>query len=351
MFRQWVPYLATPAVALAAFLAVADTAAAQQFGRRGGSAFRNSPWSGGGSGYYSPYGNAYGWDSQSDGSYQSQYPQSYGNGYNSPQYSTQGYFNNRRSLPRGYGYGSDFYPRDISGAYGDQRLMTAYETQDPNAVLINVRVPVTAEIWLDGEKTTQTGERRQYVSPPLNAGQVYTYEVRAKWTENGQPVDQTRKVRFQAGASVTLNFMTPPSRGANATGHHEDSRFVPARTEESQQSAPRDQYLRRPSAIQAEAVKTLNPDDSLRQSENRTHDGKMVSLAADKLVMTGGLDDKEHSHALGAGVKITCDGKACQREDLRSGMKLRVTTKQDDQQTVTRIDALDQQNDFEKRAK
>ena len=349
MFRQWISCLATPAVALAAFLTVADTAAAQQFGGRGGSAF--GPGFGGRSGFnsgYSPYfGNANGgWNSQSYG-YQSQYPQSSGYGY----YRPQGYFNNRGFLPGAYGFVSDYYPSELSGTYGEPRRISAYQPDDQGAARINVQVPATAELWVDGTKTTQRGERRQYISPPLNAGQEYSYEVRAAWTENGQAVDQTRKVRFQAGDSVTVNFTTSPPQGANATGQREDSGLVPSRTEEPRQPTTRDLYPRRTSTTPIEAVKTpANPDDAVRQSEIRTHDGKMVSLAADKLVMTESSDSKQHSHALTAGVKITCDGKACQRDDLRAGMKVRVTTKQDDQQTVTRIDALDQQNEFEKRA-
>jgi hypothetical protein len=47
---------------------------------------------------------------------------------------------------------------------------------------------------------------------------------------------------------------------------------------------------------------------------------------------------------------LTCDGKVCKREDIKAGMKIRVTTKKDDKQSVTRIESLDRNDDFENRA-
>lgn len=83
-------------------------------------------------------------------------------------------------------------------------------------------------------------------------------------------------------------------------------------------------------------------------AEKSTHLGKVVSIADDKLVMTG-KDGKEHDHALTADVKTICDGKVCKCEDIKTGMKIRVTTtKKDDKQTVTKIEALDKNEEFEK---
>jgi len=87
-----------------------------------------------------------------------------------------------------------------------------------------------------------------------------------------------------------------------------------------------------------------------KEADVKSHDGKVVSINEDKLVMTD-KNDKEHSHALTADVKLTCDGKVCKCEDIKSGMKIRVTTKKDDKKTVTRIEALDKNDDFTKRAK
>jgi hypothetical protein len=76
-----------------------------------------------------------------------------------------------------------------------------------------------------------------------------------------------------------------------------------------------------------------------------THDGKVVSVADSKLVMTG-KDGKEHSHSVAADAKVTCDGTACKLLDLKAGLRIRVTTKTGDRDMVTRIEALNKNEQF-----
>lgn len=78
-----------------------------------------------------------------------------------------------------------------------------------------------------------------------------------------------------------------------------------------------------------------------------THDGKVVSATAEKLMMSD-KDGKEHSHALTSDTKVTVDGKAGKATDLKKGFKIRVTTKAGDEKVVIRIEALDKNPDFEK---
>lgn len=73
------------------------------------------------------------------------------------------------------------------------------------------------------------------------------------------------------------------------------------------------------------------------RAEEATHDGKVVSVTADSLVMTNN-DLKEHSHALALNAKVTLDGKSCKAQDLKAGMKIRVTT---NPKVVIRIEAID----------
>jgi uncharacterized protein (TIGR03000 family) len=46
---------------------------------------------------------------------------------------------------------------------------------------------------------------RQFYSPPLAPGR-YSYEVRARWTENGREVNQTQQVQVTPGARVEVDF-------------------------------------------------------------------------------------------------------------------------------------------------
>ena len=82
----------------------------------------------------------------------------------------------------------------------------------------------------------------------------------------------------------------------------------------------------------------------------KSHDGKVVSVSGAKLVMTNLEGEDEHVHALTADVRITCDGKACKATDLKSGMRIRVTTESAEPKAATRIEALDSHQDFGKGA-
>ena len=73
-----------------------------------------------------------------------------------------------------------------------------------------------------------------------------------------------------------------------------------------------------------------------------THEGKIVKITKDELVMTD-KDNKEHTHKLNATTKLKLDNKDVQVADIadfKAGMKVRVTTKKGDPNTVLQIEAL-----------
>lgn len=109
-------------------------------------------------------------------------------------------------------------------------------------------------------------------------------------------------------------------------------------------------YRMLPLAALALALFVGAPALAAKDADESTHDGKVVSIDGDKMVMTG-KDGKEHAHTLAADLKVTCDGKECKLKDLKPGMKIRVTTKKDDKKAATRIEALDKNDEFGKRDK
>lgn len=80
-------------------------------------------------------------------------------------------------------------------------------------------------------------------------------------------------------------------------------------------------------------------------SKAGSHDGKLVSISGDKLVMTS-TNGKEHSHALAADAKLTLDGKACKAADLKTGTRIRVTTEGTDKRVADRVEGLDKNLEF-----
>ena len=74
-------------------------------------------------------------------------------------------------------------------------------------LLVSVKVPQpAAEVFVDGAKTAQTGTDRTFESPPLEAGQRYSYTVTARWIENGRAVERSIQVTGEPGEVVRADF-------------------------------------------------------------------------------------------------------------------------------------------------
>jgi uncharacterized protein (TIGR03000 family) len=70
-------------------------------------------------------------------------------------------------------------------------------------VVMNMTVPADAQIWIDGNATTQTGSNRTFTSPPLPNGRKYVYQVRVVMGDR----EEDRRVSVRGGDRINLNFM------------------------------------------------------------------------------------------------------------------------------------------------
>ncbi len=82
--------------------------------------------------------------------------------------------------------------------------------QEPARVIIDVKVPAQAELWIEGKKMSQTGELRRFVSPPLEPGQRYSYDFRIRWKEGSREATRVRNIDVQPGESYTIDLVNPP---------------------------------------------------------------------------------------------------------------------------------------------
>jgi uncharacterized protein (TIGR03000 family) len=73
-------------------------------------------------------------------------------------------------------------------------------------LVLEVRVPKDAEVLVDGTKTTQTGTDRVFESPPLQGDGEVQYELTARWTENGKPVERKRVASGKPGDVVRVDL-------------------------------------------------------------------------------------------------------------------------------------------------
>ena len=204
------------ALALAAALAFTTPASAAPYrggyGGYGGYYGGYGGYRGGYGGYYGGYGyrpglsigiglGGYGY-AQGYGYSGYGYVPSYGySGYNYvPSYSNYNYVPSTRYLDSGY--------PDVARAPADssrESLYYAPESED-NAAHLRILVPADAKVWVGGMETTKRGQERDFASPALTPGKAYTYEVKARWMQAGEPVERTRRVKVMANQTTTVDF-------------------------------------------------------------------------------------------------------------------------------------------------
>jgi hypothetical protein len=76
----------------------------------------------------------------------------------------------------------------------------------------------------------------------------------------------------------------------------------------------------------------------MTEAPAKTHDGKVVSVAGDKLTTTCS-EGKSHCHTVAKDAKVTCDGHASKVADLKAGTCVRVTPHKDDKNVATAVDS------------
>ena len=145
--------------------------------------------------------------------YRRGYPRYYGYGYRYPSYygsygASPYYYGYSPYSYDAYGYSSSApaYDSGYYDSYGGATSPNPDATQADTSAHITVILPANAEIWVDGSKMTSTGSVREFQSPSLATGHSYTYEVRARWNQNGKMVTQTQNVEVAAGAHVNVRF-------------------------------------------------------------------------------------------------------------------------------------------------
>jgi hypothetical protein len=93
-------------------------------------------------------------------------------------------------------------------------------------------------------------------------------------------------------------------------------------------------------ALIAFVAAPLLAEDKARAADKNTHMGTFVSAKGDK-EFTMSTEGKEHSHVLAPDAKIIgADGKEGTLANLKAGQKIRVTTKEGDMKTATRVEVV-----------
>ncbi len=131
----------------------------------------------------------------------------YGGGYYGGRYYSPYYYGYNRPYYAPYYYGYDYSTPDYYYPDAPEIRQSFYSGPAEQNATVAVTVPTAdAQVWFDNAPTTQRGTQRTFHSPPLQSGSNYTYTIKARWTENGQAVEQQRQVQVQPSQTVSVDF-------------------------------------------------------------------------------------------------------------------------------------------------
>ena len=102
---------------------------------------------------------------------------------------------------------------------------------------IRVRLPADARLTFQGVVTAPTGGDRRFVTPPLEVGRNYYYDVEATWNEGGRPVRESRQVQVRAGDRLDLDLLKPAPE-TNTSTLRTQPRPLPERTRDTKEPEP-----------------------------------------------------------------------------------------------------------------
>jgi uncharacterized protein (TIGR03000 family) len=121
-----------------------------------------------------------------------------------------------------YGVGSDArnrtpgYQPDLGVYVGNGRPRSAapaLPAPSPPPVAdvaeFHVILPGRGSVSFGRFQAAQDSGAHLYESPQITPGETYSYQIQARWSENGQEKTRTKTVKFRAGERVRVDFSDP----------------------------------------------------------------------------------------------------------------------------------------------
>jgi len=76
---------------------------------------------------------------------------------------------------------------------------------------VTIALPADAKLFAQGQLTALTSARREFVTPTLNVGEDYQYDLRIEYTRDGQTRRDSKTVLVRAGQTVAVDFSEVPA--------------------------------------------------------------------------------------------------------------------------------------------
>jgi uncharacterized protein (TIGR03000 family) len=174
---------------------------------------------------------------------------------------------------------------------------------------ITVLVPADAALFFDGDPTAEKGAERRFVTPPLEVGKKYHYEIRVRWQEGGKTVERTRKVAVSGGARVRVDFRQEKP-GQDKTDPAAEDKQVVDSTAAPRPSASAVNF-RKELGLPFPTLSTLGPRIS---AARRAHDPVALANAASELAVAEKVSGKKASLTSAAVLKEAAELAGMKRQ-------------------------------------
>ena len=99
-------------------------------------------------------------------------------------------------------HGSSLYASEWSNRLVSSKKPAIAEDE----IHLNVQLPESASVFVNGNRTTSKGSLRNFVSKNLVAGSSYRFDVRAESEVDGKIVTENKTVVLTTGASEAIEF-------------------------------------------------------------------------------------------------------------------------------------------------
>jgi uncharacterized protein (TIGR03000 family) len=105
-------------------------------------------------------------------------------------------------------YSSAYYPTEADGVV-EPAAPAPEQSPADDAAHLRVVVAPDAQLWFNGILVPGSGTERAFVSPALTPGKDFTYQIHARWMEDGRPIDRFRTIHVQANTSAEVDMSQP----------------------------------------------------------------------------------------------------------------------------------------------
>jgi uncharacterized protein (TIGR03000 family) len=87
-----------------------------------------------------------------------------------------------------------------------EKLPEPSKDKPANAATVTVKAPLDVRVKFNGQLTNRTMEEQSFVTPSLEAGQNYSYQVTAEAERDGKTVTKSQKVTVKVGQQARVDF-------------------------------------------------------------------------------------------------------------------------------------------------